>query len=41
MAEKLRPAPDFELDDVNGDQIHLSDFLGKQNVVLVFLRGFM
>ena len=41
MAEKLKTAPDFELDDLNGNKVRLSDFLGKQNVVLVFLRGFM
>ena len=41
MAEKLKPAPDFELDDLNGNKIRLSDFFGRQNVVLVFLRGFM
>ncbi len=41
MIEKLKTAPDFELDDINGNKIHLSDFFGKQNVVLVFLRGFM
>ena len=34
-------APDFELADVNGKAIHLSEFKGKKNIVLVFLRGFM
>ena len=33
-------APDFELDDVQGNRHHLSDFRGKP-VVLAFLRGFM
>ena len=33
-------APDFELKDVEGKHVHLSDFRGKP-VVLVFLRGFM
>lgn len=33
-------APDFELHDVKGRVIRLSDFLGKP-VVLAFLRGFM
>ena len=33
-------APDFELKDVEGNNIHLSDFQGKP-VVLAFLRGFM
>ena len=34
-------APDFELADVNGLNVRLSDFRGRQNVVLVFLRGFL
>ena len=34
------PAPDFELDDVQGIRRRLSDFRGKP-VVLDFLRGFM
>jgi peroxiredoxin len=33
-------APDFELNDVNGNLVRLSDFHGKP-VVLSFLRGFM
>lgn len=33
-------APDFELDDVQGNRHRLSDFRGKP-VVLTFLRGFM
>lgn len=33
-------APDFELNDVRGNRIRLSDFRGKL-VVLAFLRGFM
>lgn len=35
------PAPDFELTDVQGKYIRLSDYRGKQTVVLAFLRGFM
>jgi peroxiredoxin len=35
------PAPDFELEDVNGNLVHLSDFRGKKPVLLAFLRGFM
>jgi peroxiredoxin len=35
------PAPDFELTDVEGRLIRLSDFHGKKPVVLAFLRGFM
>lgn len=34
------PAPDFELEDVHGRTVRLSDFCGRQPVVLVFLRGF-
>lgn len=33
-------APDFELNDVDGNSIRLSGFRGKP-VVLYFLRGFM
>jgi len=32
-------APDFTLENLDGRQISLSDFLGKKNVVLVFYRG--
>lgn len=35
------PAPDFALDDFQGRLVHLADFRGKKNVVLVFNRGFM
>jgi len=34
------PAPDFELDDVQGRRIRLSQFRGSP-VILDFLRGFM
>jgi peroxiredoxin len=34
-------APDFELTDINGNSVRLSDFHGKKPVVLAFLRGFM
>lgn len=34
-------APDFELNDVQGNLVRLSDFRGKKTVVLAFLRGFM
>lgn len=36
-----QPAPDFALPDLNGQMIRLSDFRGRQHVVLVFNRGFM
>ncbi len=35
------PAPDFELTDINGKPVRLSDFRGKKPVVIAFLRGFM
>lgn len=35
------PAPDFTLEDFNGNQVKLSHYAGKKNVVLVFNRGFM
>ncbi|MEP0804741.1 MAG: redoxin domain-containing protein [Chloroflexota bacterium] len=34
-------APDFELQDVQGNPVRLSDFRGKKIIVLAFLRGFM
>jgi len=35
------PAPDFELPDLDGNLIRLSDYRDHQLVVLAFLRGFM
>lgn len=35
------PAPDFTLDDYQGNSVSLSDFKEKKNVLLVFNRGFM
>jgi len=34
------PAPDFELEDMNGNAVRLSSFQGEKHVVLVFNRGF-
>jgi peroxiredoxin len=34
-------APDFELTDVTGKLVRLSDFRGRKPIVLAFLRGFM
>jgi peroxiredoxin len=34
------PAPDFELNDYSGQRVRLSDYRGR-NVLLVFNRGFM
>jgi len=33
-------APDFELEDIHGNHVRLSNFRGRQPVVLAFLRGF-
>ncbi len=34
-----QPAPDFELENLTGSQIRLSDFQGERSVVLVFIYG--
>jgi peroxiredoxin len=34
-------APDFSLKDFKGNNVSLSDFRGKKNVLIVFNRGFM
>jgi len=34
------PAPDFILQDHQGNIVSLSDFKGLQNVLLIFNRGF-
>ena len=34
-------APEFSLADFGGQTVRLSDFRGRQHVVLVFNRGFM
>ena len=42
MSKLITPgdtAPDFELEDVEGNRVRLSDFRGK-TVILAFLRGF-
>jgi peroxiredoxin len=36
-----KPAPDFKINDLDGRPIRLSDYHGRKNVVLAFLRGFM
>jgi len=44
MSKLITPgelAPDFELEDVEGRKIRLSNFRGSKPVVLAFLRGFM
>ena len=35
------PAPKFNLPSISGELILLERFIGKKNVVLVFLRGFL
>jgi peroxiredoxin len=39
--ESLATAPDFELSDTQGSRVVLSEFRGRQPVVLVMTRGFM
>jgi len=44
MSKLISPgelAPDFELEDVEGRKIRLSNYRGSKPVVLAFLRGFM
>jgi peroxiredoxin len=44
MSEKIqinKPAPDFQLNDFNGNEVKLSGFFGHKNVLLVFNRGFV
>jgi peroxiredoxin len=36
----LTPAPDFTATDSEGRVVRLSDYRGKNNIVLVFNRGF-
>jgi peroxiredoxin len=39
--EKIQPlAPDFTAADSEGKAVRLSDYRGKNNVVLIFNRGF-
>ncbi len=33
-------APDFTLDDLDGQPVRLSDYQGSKHVILVFNRGF-
>ncbi len=39
--EQNTMAPDFALKDTQGNLVRLSDFRGRQPVVLVFNRGFI
>ena len=42
MADKnqLKTAPDFTASDTEGRKIKLSEYKGKNNLMLVFNRGF-
>lgn len=40
QVELNAPAPDFTLADYEGNEVSLSQFKGKQHVLLVFNRGF-
>jgi peroxiredoxin len=35
------PAPEFALENFQGEMVRLSDFEGKANLLLVFNRGFI
>jgi peroxiredoxin len=35
------PSPDFILQDYQGNIVSLAHFKGKQNVLLIFNRGFL
>jgi peroxiredoxin len=39
--EEIELAPDFELVDTQGNTITLSEYRGRQPVVLVLTRGFI
>jgi peroxiredoxin len=39
--EKIELAPDFELVDNQGNTVTLSEYRGRQPVVLVLTRGFI
>jgi peroxiredoxin len=36
-----KQAPDFVLNDLSGRPVRLSDYHGRKNLILAFLRGFM
>ncbi len=39
-ASATLPAPDFSIQDAQGQTVNLAAFRGQRHVVLVFLRGF-
>jgi peroxiredoxin len=40
VKKQTKIAPDFSASDTHGRQIKLFDYQGKENVMLVFNRGF-
>jgi len=39
--KQAKTAPEFSVNDSEGNTIRLSDYQGKKNVLLVFNRGFV
>lgn len=39
--KKNKQAPDFTIEDVNGEEFKLSDFKGEKNLYIVLNRGFV
>ena len=39
--EPNTPAPEFTMTDSNGNDVSLSDFANRKNVLIVFNRGFL
>jgi mycoredoxin-dependent peroxiredoxin len=35
-----KQAPDFMINDFNGQPVSLADYRGRKHIVLAFLRGF-
>jgi peroxiredoxin len=40
LIKLFQVAPDFKLDDFNGQQVNLADYRNRKSVVLIFNRGF-